>query len=419
MNYATLCRSAVVAALVLLTTNGYAQQWRLKAQIDEDPKAQGSGYIYEVNDSLQYDYSYSHNRGSGTSLYYNDIPFDSYQQYHFKPGSGYELKRSLIRTYDNNDHKLTEQDRTLYVAGWHLVSEDTLSYDASGNLSVWKRWRNVAGVNAPSVLVQKEEKRYTYNAQNLITAMNEYTSPGAGQPFTNIRQHTYSYNGGNLETLHRVRVPKNGTWVDESAYITTYTNGMRSKTEDSRFSLGYAIITYYMYNGAGQRIKDSITSSQATGSGALMNIYTYNAQGLLATDTQRYTNRVQSVDVYEYTATGLLSVDTRYSVDANGQYVPSKRYRYQYEAYWPVSVSQAVHNSNDVILYPNPATTELRISGTVQWQQGRIYNSMGQMVQIVNANGKQVDISRLPAGNYYLQLTANGEVLNKSFTIVR
>lgn len=419
MNYATLCRSAIAAALVLLTTNGYAQQWRLSAQINEDAKAQGGGYIFEVKDSLRYTYSYSHNRGSGTSLYYDDIPFEEFKKYQFDPGNGYELKRRLVRTYDNNDRKLTEQDRTLYVAGWHPVSEDTLSYDALGNLSVWKRWRNISGVNAPSVLVQKEEKRYTYNAQNRITAMNEYTSSGAGQPFINVRQHTYSYNGGNLETLHRVRVPKNGTWVDESAYITTYTNGMRSKTEDGRFSLGYSIITYYMYNGAGQLIKDSITSSQATGSGALMNIYTYNAQGLLATDTQRYTNRVQSVDVYEYTATGLLSMDTRYFVDANGQYVPSERYRYLYEAYWPVSVSQAVYNGNEVTLYPNPAINMLHIATSEAYTQGRIYNSMGQLVQTVNANSKQVDISGLPAGNYYLQLTTNDKAVSKSFTIVR
>ncbi len=84
----------------------------------------------------------------------------------------------------------------------------------------------------------------------------------------------------------------------------------------------------------------------------------------------------------------------------------------------PTSVGN-VSLANYVSLYPNPATSVLHINASEAYTQGRIYNSMGQMVKVVNANSKQIDVTQLPAGNYYLQLTTNDKTVNKRFTVVR
>lgn len=85
----------------------------------------------------------------------------------------------------------------------------------------------------------------------------------------------------------------------------------------------------------------------------------------------------------------------------------------------PVKVSGVVSKAEELVVYPNPATNLLHINTSEAYTQGRIYNSMGQVVQVVNANSQQVNIEALPVGNYYLQLTTDNKVMSKQFSVLR
>jgi len=68
-------------------------------------------------------------------------------------------------------------------------------------------------------------------------------------------------------------------------------------------------------------------------------------------------------------------------------------------------------------LYPNPATKELFIqSATSDEQEIKIFSTTGQqLLQHTFTTTKSLDISQLPAGMYYAQLTSEGKVSNVKF----
>lgn len=64
---------------------------------------------------------------------------------------------------------------------------------------------------------------------------------------------------------------------------------------------------------------------------------------------------------------------------------------------------ESTTNNNQLILYPNPATTELNIKG-IENAEYEIYNSIGQLVQHGTSLGSKVDIGALEKGMYLLKV---------------
>ena len=71
------------------------------------------------------------------------------------------------------------------------------------------------------------------------------------------------------------------------------------------------------------------------------------------------------------------------------------------------SLSEPLANQ-EVRIYPNPSNSLIYVDNTEQWQEYRIYDARGQMIQQNSLSGTavdlQIDISDLPRGLYYLQL---------------
>ncbi|MDP1800899.1 MAG: T9SS type A sorting domain-containing protein [Bacteroidota bacterium] len=80
--------------------------------------------------------------------------------------------------------------------------------------------------------------------------------------------------------------------------------------------------------------------------------------------------------------------------------------------------------SNDLEIYPNPASDKLNIlftSGAKEFIKAQIVNSIGQVVKEIDLNNKtQINIEDLPNGVYLLNLkSTNSTSISKRFIIAR
>jgi hypothetical protein len=78
-------------------------------------------------------------------------------------------------------------------------------------------------------------------------------------------------------------------------------------------------------------------------------------------------------------------------------------------------------NTNDkrFMLYPNPTKGVLNISvGKTPIQKLEIFSMFGQMIRSIDDQGtKQVDVSNLTAGTYFVRITAKETIVTRSFIV--
>ncbi len=77
--------------------------------------------------------------------------------------------------------------------------------------------------------------------------------------------------------------------------------------------------------------------------------------------------------------------------------------------------------SDNISIYPNPATDVLNINATLPVESYKIYNALGQMVAYERINSKQhsVDVKGMGYGIYIIQLQTSEGQINKRFIMAR
>ncbi len=77
------------------------------------------------------------------------------------------------------------------------------------------------------------------------------------------------------------------------------------------------------------------------------------------------------------------------------------------------SLNQDVFENAQVKIYPNPSSTTITINSKESISKMQLFNTLGQKV-FIKASGNLIDISFLPAGNYFLHLETNkGKVVKQ------
>ncbi len=78
------------------------------------------------------------------------------------------------------------------------------------------------------------------------------------------------------------------------------------------------------------------------------------------------------------------------------------------------SVNEINEEENAIIVYPNPATTTLTISGNITNAAVQVFDISGKLLLKIIPDANQLDISHLCSGMYFLKLTTNeGSVVRK------
>ena len=74
-----------------------------------------------------------------------------------------------------------------------------------------------------------------------------------------------------------------------------------------------------------------------------------------------------------------------------------------------------------VSVYPNPANETLRISGATAIRQIVVRDLNGKIISSTDASwsGTSIDIQSLSEGVYFAEITADGNVYRKKFSVIR
>ncbi|BEV04547.1 T9SS type A sorting domain-containing protein [Chryseobacterium gambrini] len=70
-----------------------------------------------------------------------------------------------------------------------------------------------------------------------------------------------------------------------------------------------------------------------------------------------------------------------------------------------LATNDVVAESKKVILYPNPAKETINFKNADKIKNIGVFESTGRKVKTIKADGKEVNISDLKSGNYYLEIT--------------
>lgn len=85
---------------------------------------------------------------------------------------------------------------------------------------------------------------------------------------------------------------------------------------------------------------------------------------------------------------------------------------YSSSSYWQPSTIE------HILVYPNPATDEIRIIGSVIGEV-QVYSSIGMELLTIKQGTKNINVSMLPNGSYYARIPTPNGIVIKPFVIVR
>lgn len=403
-----------ITALLSLPVISHAQNWR----VVERSSTNNVG----VNKILDYTtYSYNANSKRGSNYNNDTINYDRAERI---LNNGVTVTETHSdRVYDNANMLVAHSDSVLDNNNvWVLNAIDSFTY-ANNRVSTHKVYKRT-NISGQWHFVLDTRYGYGYDANGRMILKEESSFNGLNNPLRNNQKNYYTYNAQGLLVSDSATRFVGGNERPYALQEVDYdANGRKAQVREYNIQGGSKTLNtihYFYYNANGQLARDSMVNAQNYAYNT--HAYGYNGKGLLVADSIRSSSIISTpYTLYEYTSFDHVSKVEYVSKDQ----IPGSPNNvvgtttFKYEEYFPVSINDATASNNVITLYPNPAISVLHINTSEAYTQGRIYNSMGQMVQTVNANSKQIDVTQLPAGNYYLQLNMKGKAVSKRFTVVR
>lgn len=321
-----------------------------------------------------------------------------------------ELVEKKTYTYDQQDKVISHLDSN---TGWYYMRSD-LSYTTSGALANYIVYDTFGG----TPLIQKSNTYVTHNAQGL-RVQDSTVWLATGTPVSKIE---FAYDlSGNL-TGKTYYYMDSSYWQLSGALAFKYDNNNRLISFVSQYnylgdmynswkdSFTYAgsnpqFDTYrsYAWNEPGNTwvpYSMEIDKTNLQGVVDTYYLYTWNAS-FTRYDTTEKDYVVYDNDNLAQSTGGLVYL-------GNGQYnpLPYDRQTWYYESYIDLAVEQFA-SSRELVVYPNPSGSSIRLNGAITGPAIlEIYDPGGKLVSIEKTyrSGMEIDISKLPAGSYFLKL---------------
>ncbi|MCB0699864.1 MAG: T9SS type A sorting domain-containing protein [Chitinophagales bacterium] len=382
----------------------------------------------DTKDSTRFQYSYKHDRGS--SIMADTISFDSMWGYSFVHPAG----------------------RAPHYAPNGIVK--VCSYDSVNRLTrIIESPSPISSYTTDTVIL--------YNAKGLVSDKVMY-KPGSMSGNDIVRQFKYDYDtGGRLAYYGELHYWPNNTpinfdvqeWYEydslgriifDSTSLTPLTgpSGIHSgKTEyfydtsGKRTAYGYnynnttskydtTTIGFTTFDSSGLIIKTELYDNryQTQGAPIYSIVYEYYPSRLLKKTTADYYATKKVVDDYSYNSAGYIEqhIQVQYANDTSRH-----NYNYYYEHYWPAGVDETVMKQRDITVYPNPTQSILNIKakwkasgaldGSVTDMQGRVMMRWSDKTN--EQYTKQIQLTHLQSGMYFLNLSCGDEYAVKQFMV--
>lgn len=307
--------------------------------------------------------------------------------------SGSSQPPSLIGTLNNTltNGKVTEANqqntfRTLYNyasngkismkvyqifngSSWETFDSTSYTFDAFGNQVT----SAVYSVFNGNTLNYTDTAVYQPNSSKLISYIDYYfdfqTSVLA--PSSKVLA---TYAGNNLQNLKIYNSSGTGPWV----YV---------------FKLDYS----YIGNQCTGFIGYEVTNGQPSTTPTAVGTFTFDAQNRFKEYELILDGEPLGKNTIQYDAQGFMTKDDYYTPDQNN----GSLYLYESRSYfYQATASLDEEQKIDVTIYPNPTVNMVQIVSAEKLNSVTVTNSMGQV--LISQMEMQVDLSHLPAGNYFI-----------------
>lgn len=309
----------------------------------------------------------------------------------------------------NNQGQMTRMSGWQLLGGrWENVYYIDYTYDQSGNIATRTNYNNFDGDWQLGGVYH-----YTYNSDNQIILS---TLTMSGIQFQKVE---YTYTDGLLSEELWYSYNGSGLSPDERLTYTYNADGLLSQIDDS-MSDGNGGWEYfarhnYLYDNAGNCTEYHYFDN--TGMEAERSLYHY-VEGITIDQTlMPWTPEMTRPKTY--TNTGVYDVEQWYSVDVDHhlQYVCDFLYNY---ADIHAAIRQA--DAPSLTLSPNPATGVVTIGGlTDHPAQVQLIDVTGRvaMAAMLGSGSDKIDVQSLPAGCYTVRLLQQGTLSTTKLIVER
>lgn len=410
-----------------------AAYWRLAATSDYG----FDGTSLELSDSAFYKYS----NGRGSTIGVDDIFVDDYGLSSTilydtavmltDNGGGLEPYRRYISNYNSSNQRMEFLEQTDNGGGLKDNSKQLAVRDGSGNITkeinlFWNGLNNnwdTSGItfrvfNSQNKLLSDSIVNHVMGVPN-PWSKSEYTYDGSGNM---VHSMTYSWNGNGWDTSGQViNTYSNNKIVtsleqdyDTAGWVNSYTD---STGYDNNGYYNYHLPKYWDVDSAAW-INDQLETRINNSKGLPTNVFfsewndTTQSWSVQGEGEVSYDNNDNPTTIEVYVYFGGFKLPTPFFV----------RNMY-WEYYFNVGVQDA-QKKEAVVIYPNPASTDINIVlGDRREATIKLTGMSGQTVKSMQANtGVQkatLNIAGLPAGNYILSVESEGHAPARQLVTIR
>jgi hypothetical protein len=416
----------ISGALLFSALCSHAQSIRLVAE---------SGYRFENGAYVQTDTAelyYSFGRGampeeSGSVFADWNWAADSISQWKFYNGQQTDYMR-VHHQLDNNNRLAMAYWIMFYNSPWDTVQRQSFHYTNNKLDTVYYDRHDITWKpGSRKILVYDQYGLITELSQSYDTTLNQYI---------NYVRYSYTHNTVGQQTEWLTENWVNNAWAFHQKFTYVYDGDNIDSTyavyDPSLLFADNAIIDHTCdINGDNTESLNYIWNDN-TNVFELKSkrIMTYNSNHDMLTDIiQNYTGGQFVNDyarTYTYNSFNLLEVSMRTSWDGT-QFTPDQydqKFINYYEEYDPASAASTVKQNPLLQVYPNPASNTINIQLLAPQDEifgVTIYDVTGKSLKHwseppVSIYQKQIDVSALPAGNYFIRI---GKQETVKFTLVK
>jgi len=296
---------------------------------------------------------------------------------------------SSIYTYDSNNNLITRLEQTLLSNSLVNLYLYTYTYDFNNNLlnELCKKWNNDSWENYYQVI-------NTYDSND--NKLSEIHQNWNNNSWDNYNQIEYYYDSTNKVLKGQEKIWRNNSWEINSQVAYTYDSINNISTE--------------LYQGWINSLWENKTR--------YIRFYDDNRNGI---SVERFVWIDESWQPSQVGMSTMIALNLDYNYKQNmvemwGCDKMTATYKNVFDL-TSIAPPPTTPQLNAISVYPNPTKGELRIeNGKLRIENVKIYDIFGKQHLILHSPFSilnSIDISHLPAGTYFVQITTEKGVVTK------
>jgi len=302
--------------------------------------------------------------------------------FYFMGGSKYE------NTYNINKKVLTKTEYTwdIITSNWIYSSKSENTYDSNNNLITTIDYTRD---NTLNVWNQLTKSTFNYDLNNKLISEIDYNLDNTSMNWVNNIKDDHFYDTHGNDTLML------GYKWDTGASVWNIDNKTRFFYESNNLSTG---LENWIWNS---------TNNTWTGSGKIE--YTFNSNKQLTlfilytwyNNTSTWVGFTKTESIYD--GNNYKTIENTYKWNTN----TSSWDKFEISNYYyslKTTGNPSLFGTN-LVIYPNPVSTEMQISGLNENSDIAILDITGKTIFTQKNIGKSIDVSTLNEGIYFLQIT--------------